>query len=265
MKQKQVVDKTSLIRLREKRFPLFSFVVVRPMPTAEEMSCFQTLSSVLIQAHASVDAAERNPDAVTTSEAQLDDLQLMLDRALGQANKPTVVLDFASKSSGASAAALCLLKDGVLVRKAEQMAAEVKSLRLSLLRANGRHDRQREAIRQRDELIKLAKPPSSSNDDRDGAGWSEASQHTEKERAGLDHTRREIQRLSSENAAVLEALKSQRSRLSNTGDRLEGVLQSLGLSNQAIAQIKKRTSGDVLIVCIGAAAVVMLMGYIWFA
>lgn len=86
-----------------------------------------------------------------------------------------------------------------------------------------------------------------------------------KERDSLQHVSRDIARMAEESSAVLDALRSQRRRMEGTRGNLEGVLQSLGVSDQAIRQIRNMNQTDAVIVAVGVALLLILMLYLWFA
>lgn len=87
----------------------------------------------------------------------------------------------------------------------------------------------------------------------------------DRERDSLRHTARHVAQMTEESDAVLNALKVQRLRMQGTQAKLEGVLQSLGVSDQAIRQIRNMNSTDAFIIAGGCAFLALLMLYLWFA
>uniref|UniRef100_A0A7S1QGC2 Uncharacterized protein n=1 Tax=Neobodo designis TaxID=312471 RepID=A0A7S1QGC2_NEODS len=89
--------------------------------------------------------------------------------------------------------------------------------------------------------------------------------YLDRERDSLQHTARDVARMTEESTAVLDALRSQRRRMEGTAGKLEGVLQGLGVSDQAIRQIRSMNATDAAIVAGGTALLILLMLYLWFA
>jgi hypothetical protein len=90
-------------------------------------------------------------------------------------------------------------------------------------------------------------------------------QYLDRERDSLRHTARHVAQMTEESDAVLNALKAQRLRMQGTQAKLEGVLQSLGVSDQAIRQIRNMNSTDAIIIAGGCVLLVLLMLYLWFS
>ncbi len=217
----------------------------------ERLTC---LSLAQRRANELLDSAEKgitNVDAVTAAIDEVDEL---------------VQLELAA-TSASNAPPRAKLLDAVQRRKVENVLSEVGAMRTSLKRIQVRLQRQAEAQKQREDLLRsyqASRDRRDAADAADGATNAAAHGHLSQESQGLLHSRREVQRLAAENIAVLEALKAQRARLSGTGSKLDGVLQSLGLSDQAVQQIKRRVTTDSVIVGFGVFALVLLMIYLWF-
>jgi predicted flap endonuclease-1-like 5' DNA nuclease len=146
------------------------------------------------------------------------------------------------------------------------MKAECDALSHSAQNAQMRMQRRSQAASDREQLLRnrTAGNHGFENIGHAAAGGTE-NVYLDKERDSLQHTARDVARMNEESAAVLGALRSQRRRMEGTGAKLEGVLQGLGVSDQAIRQIRSMNSTDAAIVAAGTALLILLMLYLWFA
>jgi hypothetical protein len=145
------------------------------------------------------------------------------------------------------------------------MRSECDNLAQNLVTAQARFQRKATATSERDQLLRNRSVPGNEQAFENIGHTAVGNAYLDKERDSLRHTSREVSRMAEESTAVLDALRAQRRRMEGTRGKLEGVLQGLGVSDQAIRQIRSMNSTDALIVSLGTAAIVLLMLYLWFA
>lgn len=146
--------------------------------------------------------------------------------------------------------------------KLDGLRSELDLLDRTVAKVRRVRDRQRTAAAEKEQL--RARTTASGLGVATGDDNQQCLTHLQREQQSLQHTQREVSRMNEESAAVLDALRSQRARLSGVGAKLEGVMQGLGVSDQAIRQIRDMNKTDALIVVVGCVLLVVLMLYLWF-
>jgi hypothetical protein len=143
------------------------------------------------------------------------------------------------------------------------LRSECEQLAATVDRSAVRLQRKATATSERDQLLRNR--PAGKEQAFENIGHAAVGdKHLDRERDSLRHTSREVARMAEESTAVLDALRAQRLRMEGTRGKLEGVLQGLGVSDQAIRQIRNMNSTDAAIVAVGCTLLVLLMLYLWF-
>ena len=145
------------------------------------------------------------------------------------------------------------------------MGSECEALSQSARTAQGRLQRRAQSASEREQLLRNRTAGQDFENIGHAAAGGTENAYLDKERDSLQHTARDVARMNEESTAVLDALRSQRRRMEGTGAKLEGVLQGLGVSDQAIRQIRSMNTTDAAIVAGGTALLILLMLYLWFA
>lgn len=139
-------------------------------------------------------------------------------------------------------------------RKAETLATQLRQSLDHLQRCHVRNEARAQYTAAQRELLGSGGAPTAS------ASELELQQ---KEEESLRYMKRRFAQMEEESAEVLQAIRNQGQRLTRSGQRVNSIVDQLGLGNSVLGQIMKRNRTDAAIVFVGIFLLLLLMWKIW--